>query len=106
MEHKPPQPPEHLSDAAKAWFSAIVLDYVLQSHDLLTLRAAAEAWDRAEGARQLVAKEGMTFVDNRKAIRPHPAVQIEATARTQFLRAMRELRLPDPTDELRAKHGF
>jgi phage terminase small subunit len=106
MEKTAQQPPEHLSDEAKAWFSAIVQDYVLAEHDLLTLRAAAESWDRCEAARRIVAKEGLTFVDNRKAIRPHPATQIEATARTQFLRAMRELNLPDPTDELRAKHGF
>ena len=98
--------PEHLSDEAKAWFAKIVQDYEMQEHDLLTLRAAAEAWDTCEAARKQVAAEGMTFVDNRKAVRPHPAVAIALTARTQFLRAMRELSLPDPFDEMRAKHGL
>lgn len=103
---KPTPPLEHLSREAKTWFSAIVRDFELAEHELLILSAAAEAWDRMNGARRLVAKDGMTFVDNRKAIRPHPAVQIEATARTQFLRAMRELNLPDATDEMRAKYEF
>jgi P27 family predicted phage terminase small subunit len=103
---KPTPPPDHLSREAKSWFSAIARDFVLSEHDLIVLSAACEAWDRMNAARQLVAKDGMTFVDNRKAIRQHPAVAIEATARTQFLRAIRELNLPDPTDELRAKHGF
>ena len=68
--------PEHLSPESKAWFARIVAEFTMGDADLLVLQAAAEAWDRTQQARQILAADGLTFVDNRKAIRPHPAVQI------------------------------
>ena len=98
--------PEHLSEQSREWFKRIVAEFELGDADLLVLQAAAEAWDRTQQARAILATEGITFIDNRKAIRPHPAVQIESTNRTLFARLVRDLNLPTPADLVEAKHGF
>lgn len=89
--------PDHLSPESKIWFARIAADFVLGHHDLLVLQSAAEAWDRVQECRRILAVEGLTFVDNRKAIRPHPLVQVEITNRTSFARHIRDLALPIPT---------
>jgi hypothetical protein len=95
--------PEHLSPESKAWFAKIAADYVLGEHDLLILQSAAECWDRVQESRRILLVEGLTFVDNRKAIRPHPATAIESTNRTLFVRHIRDLHLPDPSDLVEAR---
>lgn len=88
------RPPAHLSDATKRWWSAIVRQYQLGEHELRTLQAAAEAWDRKEQARELLSKAGsLSYEDSRGMRRALPEVQIERDARVAYLRAMRELNL-------------
>jgi phage terminase small subunit len=86
-------PPEHLTPLTKAWWLGVTADYALEPHQLRTLQAAAEAWDRYQQARESIAQHGLTYVDGKGMIRSRPEVQIERDARVAFLRAMRELNL-------------
>jgi len=86
-------PPTHLSKASKAWWKAITEDFRLESWQLRTLTAAAEAWDRCTQARELVAAEGITVEDRFGVAKVHPAVAIERDSRLSFLRCVRELAL-------------
>ncbi len=88
-----PAPPAHLSEEAAAWWRAAVGAYSFEHHHLLLLRAAAEAWDRCQQARQAVADQGLTFSDAGGTIKANPAVAIERDARTLFARLIRELNL-------------
>ena len=89
-----PQPPDHLSADAKEWWHEVVRDFALEPHHLRLLRAACEAWDRMQQARQALADHGgLTFTDERGVIRAHPAVAMERDARTAFARLVRELDL-------------
>lgn len=88
-----PKPPAYLSRAAKAWWKTIVTDFALESHHLKILEAACGAWDRAEQARALLAKEGLTITDRFKQPKVHPAALIERDNKTLFARLVRELGL-------------
>jgi len=89
-----PPPPEHLSPDAASWWIEVTRDYALEPHHLRLLQAAAEAWDRMQGARQALADHGgLTFTDDRGVIRAHPAVAMERDARIAFARLVRELDL-------------
>jgi len=85
--------PKHLRAATRAWVESVCRDYALEPHHLRLLQLAGEAWDRSQQAREVLAREGITFRDRFRAIRPHPAVAIERDARTGFARLLRELQL-------------
>ena len=89
-----PEPPVHLSDEAATWWNSVVEAYDLEPHHLRLLQAAAEAWDRAQQARQALADHGgLTFTDPNGSIRGHPCVAMERDSRTAFARLVRELDL-------------
>jgi phage terminase small subunit len=91
-------PPEHLSDAAKAWWREVLRDFDLEPHHLHLLALAAGAWDRAEQARRTLADHGaVTFVAANGDLKAHPAVAIERDARIAFARLVRELDLDGGT---------
>ena len=103
-----PRPPDHLSRATKAWWRSVVDEYDLEPHHLRLLALAGEAWDRAQEAREILAKEGVTYSDRFGAPRKHPAVSIEENARIAFARLVRELDLdgepgPDPRPPRRGR---
>lgn len=89
-------PPSHLSESAQSWWQSAVKEYVLEPHHLRLLQLAGEAWDRAQTARAVIDKDGITFKDDRNNIRAHPAIAIERDARTGFARLVRELDLDVP----------
>lgn len=91
--NKTPAAPKHLTAKSRRWFEQIVAEFDLEASHLLLLQGAAESWDRAQQARQLIADEGLTFKDRHGNIRPHPATQIERDAKTLFARLLRELAL-------------
>lgn len=93
MKKRGATPPGHLSDDAKSWWRSVVSDFELEAHHLRLLRLACEAWDRSQQAREILGRDGITFVDDRKNVRAHPAVAIEKDARTGFARLVRELDL-------------
>ena len=89
-----PQPPDHLSADAAAWWREVLRDYSLEPHHVRLLQLACEAWDRARQAQaELTAHGALTFRVERGTIRAHPAVAMERDARTAFARLVRELDL-------------
>lgn len=86
-------PPAHLSKDARAWWRQVSTTYELEEHHLRLLRLACESWDRADQARRILAREGVTYRDRFGKPRKHPAVSIEEQARLQFARLLRELDL-------------
>jgi phage terminase small subunit len=96
----PAAPPADLSDQTKRWWIEIVRANDIKPHQFRTLLVAAQAWDRAEQARQTLSKHGLSFEDDRGMIRARPEVAIERDSAIRYLRAMRELGLdkPEPPD--------
>jgi len=86
-----PTPPKHLQDAGRALWRGVLRDYeVSDHHDLARLQAAAEASDRIVEARKAVERDG-AYVEGRFGLKAHPGLAVERDARTQLLRALREL---------------
>jgi phage terminase small subunit len=97
-----PSPPAHLAAPTKRWWQEIVAAFELESHHLRILQLAAESWDRAQQARRVLAKEGLTYLDRFKAPRNRPEVAIERDSRLAFARLIRELSLDvNPPAEVR-----
>jgi P27 family predicted phage terminase small subunit len=97
-----PAAPRHLRAETKAWWREVVSGFELESHHLHLLRLAAEAWDRGQEAREILAKEGLTYEDRFGQPRSRPEVAIERDARISFARLLRELALDvDPPKETR-----
>jgi phage terminase small subunit len=68
-------------------------DYDLEEHHSRMLTLAAEAWDRACQAREILAKDGIVIGGREAAARPHPAVAIERDSRLAFARLIAQLNL-------------
>jgi len=86
--------PRHLSPAARSWFAELVKEYsIADAGGLALLTVAAEAWQRAGEARELLAREGAVVRDRFGQAIAHPAVRIEQGARAQLLQAMKQLHL-------------
>jgi phage terminase small subunit len=85
---KPPEPASHLSVEMRKFWAEVVGEYELEAEALLTLQVAAEAWDRAQQARELVTKEGLVLANRR-----HPALETERQCHATFLKAIRALGL-------------
>jgi P27 family predicted phage terminase small subunit len=90
-----PPPPDHLSEAMRAWWQQVVAEFDLDPHHLKLLEAAADAWDRMASARAAVIAEGLT-VTTKHGVKKHPAVDIERDSRIAFSRILRELDLDEP----------
>ena len=74
-------------------------DYRLERHHELLLVNAAECWDRAESARKVLAKEGVTYRTGDGPPKRHPAAAVETANRLAFTRILRELGLDIETPE-------
>jgi P27 family predicted phage terminase small subunit len=83
-----PQPPEHLSAEAAAWWRKVNGAYDLEPHHLRLLQSACESWDRAQSARAQVDADGIT-VPGRYGPRAHPAIAIERDAKMAMMRALK-----------------
>jgi phage terminase small subunit len=86
-------PPKHLKPATKRWFIHITENYELEPHHVRLLILAAQAWDRAEQAREALARHGLTFEDRFGAPHARPEVALERDSRIAFARLVRELDL-------------
>src|SRR5438270_2582360 len=86
-------PPSHLQPATAEWWSEIAAAYELESHQYRLLTLAAEAWDRAQEARERISVDGAYLEDRFGQLRAHPAVAVERDARLAFARLVRELAL-------------
>lgn len=82
-------------------------DYELQGHHVRLLTLAAEAFDRCDQAREIIAKDGLTIPTGDGGLKAHPAVAIERDARLAFARLIRELDLDmEPPAEARRPPGL
>lgn len=87
------RPPKHLKLKTRKWFAHVCESYVLEEHHLRLLTLAAEAWDRCEQAREVLGREGLTYMDRFDAPRARPELAVERDSRTAFARLVRELDL-------------
>jgi phage terminase small subunit len=86
------EPPAHLSDRAKALWSALVPDRARSIGRLTLLQAALEALDRADSARKTIGTGGLTTTTKTTgALHIHPLVKVEREARQQFARIWEQL---------------
>lgn len=85
--------PAHLKPKTRDWFESVCDGYVLEEHHLRLLTLASEAWDRCEAAREVIDRDGMTYIDRFEASRVRPEVAIERDSRLAFARLIRELDL-------------
>jgi len=97
-----PRPPAHLQPATRKWWRSVQNEYVLQPHHRRLLSLAGEAWDRGQEAREILDREGLTYVDRFGSPRARPEVAVERDSRLSFARLLRELALDvDPPSEAR-----
>ena len=86
-------PPKHLKAATRRWWAEVVNDWTLESHHVMVLTLAGEAWDRRAQARKLIAEEGLPVATRDGGAKLHPACRVEDASRIAFARLLRELDL-------------
>ena len=93
IEFIAPEPPEHLSEAAKRlWFS--VLKQPWSDGRVAELIVGLEAFDLAEKARKILQKEGIILLNDCTGTpHAHPAVAIQANAWKTYLKISETLKL-------------
>lgn len=101
--------PKHLRPTTKRWWREVLDEYDLEASDLRLLTLAGEAWDRGQQAREIVDRDGMTFLDRFGQPKPRPEIAIERDSRIGFARLLRELALdigePDSRPPGLARNG-
>lgn len=85
--------PEHLRPETRKWFEGVCKEFLLEPHHVRLLTLAAQSWDRGEAAREVIDKDGLTFVDRFGQPKPRPEIAIERDSRIGFARMLRELQL-------------
>ncbi len=102
-ENKIPTAPSHLKPITRKWWATICESFELESHHLRLLQAACESWDRLQGAREVLDRDGVSYVNRFGDPCARPEVAIERDSRVAFARLCRELRLDDapPPDDVR-----
>ena len=87
-------PPKHLTAEGRQLWAKLRADFQIDdSAGLVLLQAAAEAHERGQQARRLIAEQGLTVLDRFGQAKAHPATAVERDARAQLLAALRALRL-------------
>jgi hypothetical protein len=98
----PIPPPAHLEPEEAALFKSIVAEFRVDDiGSLQLLITAMEAHGRCRLAREAVAKDGMMLADRFGTLQPHPLLKTEASARGQYLAALRALNLEPPSPSKR-----
>jgi len=91
---KTPQPPKHLTAAAKRIFREIVDEYSIEDQGGLKILASGiEAWDRAKKAREEIDKLGMMLPDRWGQPKINPLCAVERDNRAQWLQSLKLLKL-------------
>jgi phage terminase small subunit len=90
---KPPDPPRHLSKKMKQFWTGVFELKNLQPYEALILEKACEAHDRAEQARHILKREGLTYEDRFKMPRSPPEVAIERDSKALFAKLLKQIQL-------------
>jgi len=94
------EPPEHLGQAAKAWFRQIVREFDFETEaEWKLLEEAAGCVDRLEQCRRAIRRHGLLVKGGSGGLKPNPATVIERDCRVLLCRITRELRLGEPAQE-------
>ena len=80
-------------------------EYALEEHHERLLTLAAEAYDRAEQARDALGEHGLTWEDKTGVRTPGPEVAIERDSRVAFARLTRELDLDGGSTPMFVRRG-
>lgn len=81
----------HLSKESQSFYLKTIADYELDSHHLLLLVKALEAFDLAEKCRKILDKEGLVYIDRFNAPRARPENKILNDSRNAMKNIFREL---------------
>jgi hypothetical protein len=81
--------PAHLRAWTQHWYASVLEDYELEEHHRRLLQLAAEAFDRAQEAREAIKRDG-AYLEGRYGLRAHPAVSVERDSRLAFARLLRD----------------
>jgi len=88
------KPPGHLSTESKKFWVKLVFEYNIDDPaGLKILQVSLEAFDRAQAARKIIKKDGMTIVDKNLQIKSHPLLAVERDNRAAFLAGLKALNL-------------
>ncbi|CDZ60328.1 Hypothetical protein NGAL_HAMBI2605_09530 [Neorhizobium galegae bv. orientalis] len=90
---KSPKIPPHLRTETQKWYRSVLSDFDLDGHHIRLLTLAAEAFDQATGAREVLDADGQTFTDRFGQPKARPEVDILQNARIAYARLVRELAL-------------
>ena len=87
--------PTDLSSTTRRWAQRVFERYRLvpDSTEHRILVEAARALDRAQEAKEVLDREGLTVTGSRGQVSAHPAAAIERDSRTLFARLIRDLNL-------------
>jgi phage terminase small subunit len=90
-----PASPNHFHAVEKALWNQFVRESVFDMKaGLSLLESALDAHSRARECREVIAREGLSFVDAKTgSIKSHPLLSVERDARSSYLHHMRALRL-------------
>ncbi len=87
-------PPPGLSKKSRALWAAVVPRRARSPERLALLRVGLDALDRANEAREAIAKEGLTSTTTTTGARHiHPLLKVERDARNQFIAVWKNLNL-------------
>jgi len=90
-----PEPPSHLSPEMQEFWRAVFQRIRIQEFQVHLFQKACEAHDRAEAARKILDREGLTFSDRFNQPRARPEVNIEVLSRAQFQKLLTDCGVHD-----------
>jgi P27 family predicted phage terminase small subunit len=82
-------PPADLGEAGLQLWARVAGEFELPRHALSVLEGACRMADRAQQAREIISREGLTTLDNRRNVKQHPAVEIERTSLAALQRSLK-----------------
>jgi phage terminase small subunit len=91
-----PNPPPHLSKKMKEFWCSVFKLATPQPFEVLILKEACEAFDRAEQARRILKKEGLVYSDRFQQPRSRPEVGIERDSKALFAKLLKQGHLHNP----------
>jgi P27 family predicted phage terminase small subunit len=95
-----PQPPAHLSRAAKTLWRNLHSEWVLdEPGSIAILVVGLESFDRCQDARKILAAEGLATRDRFGQVRVHPLAAVARDAEAAFRSALRQLGVDKPPDD-------